>query len=276
MNLFPWTTVSSGETSERVSAIQYLLRAHGHQLNVDGAYGPATVKAVKALQAASGLTTDGVVGPKTWPKLVRTISIGSTGEAVLALQVGGLATPPWDGPLDVDGVFGPETKERVEGFQYNWGLTRDGAVGPETWSFATTEDGPWPLVKVGATQESNWRVRSVQHLLRAHGASIVADGSYGPLSGEAMKFFQLGLRATEISTTCGQLDWPELALTVSPGDSGEAVRAVQWLLPDLTTDGLFGPKTESAVRAFQDKFLPTTDAIVGPMTWWALVVPAYG
>ena len=66
MNLFPWTTVSSGETSERVSAIQYLLRAHGHQLNVDGAYGPATVKAVKALQAASGLTPDGgVLG--TWP-----------------------------------------------------------------------------------------------------------------------------------------------------------------------------------------------------------------
>lgn len=276
MNLFPWATVSSGEISERVSVIQYLLRAHGQQLKADGKFGAATEKAVKALQVASGLTGDGVVGPQTWPKLVKPVSLGSTGDAVRALQVVGLVTPPWDEPLAVDGVFGAATRERVEGFQYNWGLTRDGAVGPETWSFATAGAGAWPLVKVGSTQESNWRVRSVQHLLRAHGASIIADGSYGPLSGQAMKFFQLGLRATEISTTCGQLDWPELALTVSPGDSGEAVRAAQWLLPDVAADGVFGPKTESAVRAFQDKFLPTTDGIVGPNTWWALVVPAYG
>ena len=48
------------------------------------------------------------------------------------------------------------------------------------------------------------------------------------------------------------------------------------LLPDLAVDGQFGAKTEAAVRAFQDKFLATTDGIVGLKTWWALVVPSYG
>lgn len=276
MNLFPWATVSSGEASERVSVIQYLLRSRGHAVTVDGTFGPATKQAVKALQSAAGLVSDGVVGPKTWPSLISTVSAGSSGDAVRALQSGGLVTPPWDDAVAVDGVFGPATKERVEGFQYNWGLTRDGVVGPETWSFLTAGSGTWPLVKVGATQDTNWRVRTVQHLLRAHGASIAADGNYGPRTGEAMKLFQLGERPTEISTTCGQLDWPALVVTVKPGDNGEAVRAAQCLLPDLVVDGVFGPKTTSAVRDFQDKFLKTTDGIVGPKTWWALVVPAYG
>jgi len=276
MNLFPWSTVSSGESSERVSVIQYLLRSRGQSVTVDGSFGPATRTAVKAVQSAAGLMADGVVGPKTWPALVTTVRSGDSGDAVRALQTGGLVTPPWDGPVDVDGAFGPDTKERVEGFQYNWGLARDGVAGPQTWSFLTSGGGEWPLVRVGATQETNWRVRTVQHLLRAHGATIAADGTFGTLSGNAMKFFQLGLRATEISTTCGQLDWPELVVTVRRGDNGEAVRAAQVLLPDLAVDGQFGAKTEAAVRAFQDKFLATTDGIVGLKTWWALVVPSYG
>lgn len=42
----------------------------GAKLTVDGAYGPATVTAVKAVQGQFGLTQDGVCGPATWTVLV--------------------------------------------------------------------------------------------------------------------------------------------------------------------------------------------------------------
>jgi len=76
-------------------------------------------------------------------------------------------------------------------------------------------------------------VLAAQYLLRAHGSSIVADGAFGPASGAAVKAFQQGLRTTEISTTLGQLDWPHLIITVSQGDHGDAVRAVQTLVGNL-------------------------------------------
>jgi peptidoglycan hydrolase-like protein with peptidoglycan-binding domain len=39
----------------------------------------------------------------------------------------------------------------------------------------------------------------------------------------------------------------------------------------VTVDGIFGPKTKSAVRAFQHAIGIVSDGIVGPLTWQALV-----
>ncbi|WP_426319972.1 peptidoglycan-binding domain-containing protein [Microbacterium sp. E-13] len=132
-------------------------------------------------------------------------------------------------------------------------------------------------MKQGATQATNWRVLAAQHLLRARGAGIAADGSFGPLSGQAVSAFQQTLRAVEISTTLGQLDWPSLIMTVKQGDGpagpeGEAVRALQTLLAGLTVDGDFGPLTDAAVREFQQLFAPPADGIAGPETWHTLML----
>jgi hypothetical protein len=54
-----------------VAKVQALLVAHGHQVNIDGIFGPATDTEVKAFQAGSGLTADGVVGAQTWVTLIR-------------------------------------------------------------------------------------------------------------------------------------------------------------------------------------------------------------
>ena len=39
----------------------------------------------------------------------------------------------------------------------------------------------------------------------------------------------------------------------------------------LAVDGIFGPKTATAVRSFQQALGITVDGIVGPLTWRALV-----
>ena len=39
----------------------------------------------------------------------------------------------------------------------------------------------------------------------------------------------------------------------------------------LQIDGIFGPKTDAAVRGFQDALNIAVDGIVGPVTWRALV-----
>jgi peptidoglycan hydrolase-like protein with peptidoglycan-binding domain len=279
MNVEPWGTTGPGASTLDVPGIQYLLRAHGHAVVVDGAYGPATAAAVSAVQSAAGVPADGIVGPQTWPHLVITTQNGSTGDAVRAVQQFGLVPSPGIPPLVVDGDFGPITEDRVRFFQESWGLTQDGIAGRETWSFFSTfqpGDRPWPLVKVGATQSSNWRVLAAQHLLRFRGATIAADGAFGPLSGEAARTFQMTLRATFISTTLGQLDWPALIDTVQQGDNGEAVRAAQTLLPGpLAVDGDFGPLTDAAARQFQNMFAPPADGIIGPETWHALTLRKY-
>jgi peptidoglycan hydrolase-like protein with peptidoglycan-binding domain len=278
VNVKPWSTVGPGTNAQVVAGIQYLLRARGHVVPVTGVYDPATTAGVTAFQTSAALTADGIVGPQTWPALVVTTQNGSSGDAVRAVQQFGLLSIPGDAPLVVDGSYGPVTAGRVRFFQESWGLTIDGVAGPETWSFLSTflpGPRPWPLVKQGATQSTNWRVRAAQHLLRARGSGIVADGVFGPLSGAAVTAFQQTLRATEISTTLGQLDWPHLIITVRQGDNGEAVRAVQTMFPDLAVDGDFGPATDAAVRGFQNVFLPPADGIVGPITWHALVLRAF-
>ncbi|WP_050766600.1 peptidoglycan-binding protein [Janibacter sp. HTCC2649] len=279
MNVEPWKTASQGAVSQAVSGIQYLLKAHGHAVATDGSFGPGTKAAVIAFQKAKGLPADGVVGTVTWQKLVIATSSGSAGDAVRAVQQFGLLSSPGDEPLVVDGSYGPTTTARVKDLQRSWGLTMDGAAGQEAWSFLSTfapGPRPWPLVKQGATQATNWRVLAAQHLLRAHGATITADGSFGPASGNAIRTFQQTLRATFISTTVGQLDWPALIVTVKLGDKGEAVKAVQTLVPGgLTVDGSFGPSTDAAVRNYQTMFSPPSDGIVGPNTWHTLTLAIF-
>ena len=62
-------TLTEGDTGPAVQRLQTRLNVWGATLTVDGNFGPATLVAVKAFQAAQKLTVDGIVGPQTWSAL---------------------------------------------------------------------------------------------------------------------------------------------------------------------------------------------------------------
>jgi peptidoglycan hydrolase-like protein with peptidoglycan-binding domain len=57
--------LKSGSKGDAVTALQKQLVTLGYAIKTDGDFGPATEKAVVALQGAFGYTTDGIVGPGT-------------------------------------------------------------------------------------------------------------------------------------------------------------------------------------------------------------------
>jgi murein L,D-transpeptidase YcbB/YkuD len=146
---------------------------------------------------------------------------------------------------------------------------------------------PWPVLTQGSN--STWplvTVRSLQYLLNAHGAKLTVDGLFGPKTKAAVITFQRshGLAATG---TVNAGTWRSLIVTVRQGSVGPAVRAVQDQINfrnnkdgrTLIVDGIFGPKTAAAVKAFQLAMsveVPgfAVDGIVGPRTWQALVTEA--
>jgi peptidoglycan hydrolase-like protein with peptidoglycan-binding domain len=274
MNVEPFSELKAGDSGAPVTGVQYLLGAQGFPVAVDGVFGPATDGAVRSFQADRGLPVNGVVDETSRPQLVVTTGPGDTGDAVRGVQSFGLSIIPESPPLVTDGMYGPDTESRVRMFQGGWGLTVDGFAGRETWSYLLADRrNVWPLVKVGATNDTNFRVLPVQYLLRARDFDVEADGVYGPITGEAVRQFDSANRVTYVSTTVGNLTWPALIVPAGPGDSGDAVRAMQSVFPSLAVDGSFGAETEAAVRSFQQMFGLIPDGIAGPATWHLLVVP---
>jgi peptidoglycan hydrolase-like protein with peptidoglycan-binding domain len=146
---------------------------------------------------------------------------------------------------------------------------------------------PWPVLSEG--RNALWppvTVRSLQYLLNARGAKLAVDGQFGPKTKAAVIAFQRshGLVASGV---VGAGTWRSLIVTVRLGSRGPAVRAVQDQINfrnlrngrTLVVDGIFGPKTAAAVRAFQQAMSFgihgfAVDGIVGPQTWQALVTEA--
>jgi peptidoglycan hydrolase-like protein with peptidoglycan-binding domain len=140
--------VKKGSTGQYVKDVQWLLNTYfGQRLTVDGIFGTATYNAVVAFQKKYGLVPDGIVGQKTWTKLLDphlngqvptptkpipvTIKLGSSGTVVRTLQT---ALRSHGYSVTVDGIFGPRTKNAVIRFQKARGLAADGIVGPKTWA----------------------------------------------------------------------------------------------------------------------------------------------
>lgn len=158
-------TLRPGSTGDSVEEVQALLTLLGYFSNaVDGQYQDTTESAVRAFQQDLGLSSDGIVGPATWDKLLPapstnltppevaevaasptpsqseekdesvglpTLKPGMRGPAVVQVQETLEALGFYDGAID--GIFGPGTEAAVKAFQSRTGLVDDGVVGPATW-----------------------------------------------------------------------------------------------------------------------------------------------
>lgn len=123
-----------------------------------------------------------------------------------------------------------------------------------------------------------------------------ADGIFGPKTTKAVKVWQKahGLAADGV---VGPKTWatidstpaapptpaPQAARTKgfpgrnmglsSPFMRGDDIKFVQRAL-GIADDGIFGPQSDKAVRAFQSSHGLAVDGLVGPATWGALHIPA--
>jgi hypothetical protein len=130
----------------------------------------------------------------------------------------------------------------------------------------------WPSLGEGTNGEA---ARTIQYLLRHHGADLDADGDYGPVTAEAVRAFQRA-RGLIVDGVVGPQTWEALIVTVAQGNQGEAVRAVQSQLAArgmaVTVTGTFDAQTFTAVKAFQQsRGGLAAHGIVAATTWQALV-----
>ena len=167
---YPGTPLRRGSSGPSVVVVQTELNRISQNYpaipklaTVDGIYGSRTEEAVRRFQEIFDLTPDGIVGPATWYALVRlytavtnlselrsqgqqyysinwsypnSLSEGDTGDKVRHLQYmlsvlsAYISSIP---PVEVDGIFGPATREAVLGAQRWFGLPQTGAVDEATW-----------------------------------------------------------------------------------------------------------------------------------------------
>ena len=165
---FPGVTLRLGDFSEDVRTVQTRLnRISTNFPNIpkiyptDGVFSADTERAVRAFQRQFNLTEDGLVGPATWYRIAfiynnvkrlselnsegltlseisrqypERLTEGMSGPGVQLLQyflaiVGEFydALPRWQAG-QLDGVFGPQTREAVTAYQQLVGLPMTGAV----------------------------------------------------------------------------------------------------------------------------------------------------
>ncbi len=171
----------------------------------------------------------------SYPGAPLTIGSGQNEVTILQTELNRIANNyPAIPKIDpINGVFGPSTAEAVRVFQGIFGLPQTGVVDKSTW------------------YKIKYIYTSVMRL---------AD-----LSSE-------GLQLEDV-----ELPYPRL---LREGMRGNEVAIVQYYLrmaaaynsrfPSIAIDGIFGPKTKEAVKAFQTYYGLTPDGIVGRNTWNAL------
>ncbi len=228
----------------------------------NGIFNENTENAVRAFQEIFGLSPDGVVGRSTWYRIqyiyngVKRLSeLNSEGLTLNEL-------PSVYPDVLSQGMEGPAV--RVLQYYLAYIAQYVGSVLP------VEVDG----VFGEATRNS---VISFQ---RTYG--LPTDGIVGPITWNLLYNTYLGMLASlPIVYNEGEI-LPFPGRTLSLGDSGEDVRAIQEYIrylsqyyssiPPITPDGIYGSATEAAVRAFQEIFSPSSvTGIVGAGTWYDIM-----
>jgi peptidoglycan hydrolase-like protein with peptidoglycan-binding domain len=141
-----------------------------------------------------------------------------------------------------------------------------------------------PKLQEGSSGSDVRRVQPILVMIKLFGWEEI-DGIFGPKTKGAVKSFQESEGLVEDGivgpATWGAMPKDPNTPLVPNGDTGPVVKALQHGLHTIASggsgpdpgpiDGIFGPETEAAVRAYQTDHSVAVDGIVGDRTWW---VPA--
>jgi peptidoglycan hydrolase-like protein with peptidoglycan-binding domain len=137
-----------------------------------------------------------------------------------------------------------------------------------------------PTISIGSTGHDVRRLQRIFVMTKALPPSDITGG-FDATTEQAVKDFQQGA-GLAVDGIIGPQTWQALPAdpntpTLSRHASGDAVTGLQKGLKKYSTpatdpgpvDGDFGPKTETAVKAYQQDRAVHVDGIVGDQTWWA-------
>lgn len=141
--------------------------------------------------------------------------------------------------LAVDGIFGKATDEAVRQFQTSVGISVDGQAGKNT--MAKLQE----TIAAMQPQHDPWVWSLQDELNRMYNAGLEEDGIPGSKTLAACPLLCEGAR-------------------------GNIVKLIQQRV-GAADDGIWGPKTTTAVKAYQTTHGLKVDGIIGPLTWKAIL-----
>lgn len=299
--------VQYGDTGDLVKQAQARLSYYGYyQGEINGKFGNEMEQAVISFQRRNGLSTDGVIGTKTWAVLdgntgvkfsdpgFETIEKGMSGDDVKTIQFYLKYSYCYDG--DIDGKFGAEVYTAVKLFQKIAGLTVDGKVGEKTWAYLVDGDAPifhggMPIRDLSRT-DRGYDVYVLQDKLESlnYLTTVCRYGYYDDATVQAVKAFQKANHITESGNldnstrrylwTSQVNDKEEQTIIESGskheklrlGSHGKEVSNAQMKLKSGgyllgNADGIFGEETKKAVIALQKRYGLYPDGVIGEDTW---------
>ncbi len=232
--------IRKGDNGRSVKQLQNALSHLGHDIAVDGDFGPDTEKALREFQKRTGAQVDGIVGPETLGKIKNSKPANRGSLSIDAMEY---VVDPDKREAARQDRAGRKSTRRSSGSSGSTSTKKGphgGTVGASGFERATSTTGP-----IGGTDPSKDKNNPL-----GQGASNGDFESKHPRGGKG-------------TSQGGKF--------VKKGDSGNQVSATQRQLnangADLKVDGQFGPKTEVALKRFQTQAPGLeSDGIVGPLT----------
>ena len=251
--------LKNGSTGTAVRELQYylyLLAAYESSLpaiGIDGVFGAATERAVRAWQTLAGLTADGIVGRKTWDALYAQASRLRLSGPVVTVQ-----RMAWPGQT-------LKTGDQGSSVQYFSTL-----LARIAYYFPRVQDAGRTSVYTAALALA---ARSFQALEGLHETGEADEATW--LCAEALSLTLLAGAAPAGETAAGE--YPGAAAAVA--SAGPQVRLLQrWLnapavrgaQPPLAENGIFTAAEAACVAAFQRQNGLPACGVAGRETWMRL------
>ncbi|SDP28359.1 Peptidoglycan-binding (PGRP) domain of peptidoglycan hydrolases-containing protein [Pedococcus dokdonensis] len=234
----------------------------------DGIFGPKTAAALRTWQGSHGVKVTGQLDPATWAKMValKLIPPRSTSTPAKPTTPPPTTTkppttpakppvttptkPPVTAPVSPLAAYAKLTLKRgssgsaVVALQKALGITADGAFGPKTEAAVKAFQARHNLPATGIVGASTWAA-----LMSGTGTSTGASRG-----------------TTRVATPYTAL----MSTVLRNGSRGAGVKTLQRALGGLSVDGAFGPRTASAVKAFQKSHHLAQTGVVDSKVWQAL------